>query len=691
MAQTKSSLQMDNPIPFIIVDDNGKFSINKDVQKLLQNQHTTVSCISIVGKYRTGKSYLLNRFFGRNSGFDLGGAIQAKTKGIWIWVKPHPVEENRLLILLDTEGLHDVEKGDETNDIQLFSFALLLSTCLVYNATGTLDDVIIQQLNLVSSLTENIKINEANEEDGNHFNRYFPSFYLVLRDFFLKLEINGKACTPDDYLENSLKLKKGTGKKIAEYNMPRECIQAFFPNRRCFVLGKPVDDDAKLVALDEVSDEEIRPKFLEDVHMVITEILSDSAPMQVDGHIITASRYVQLAETYVDAFNNGAIPCISNALDLLKYKECRRALEEAIKLYDSTLSECLNGLLPVSQEEMSSTLKSAHTIALDHYCKQAIFDKEGEYVNKLTEEMEAVSKKHIDLNNEASREKCKEVIKKSFSIIEEKTTQDAYTCPGGFTQYTEDRDKAMEMYESEPNKGPLAEEVLNEYIQGCRKQESTILNADKALSEKERELMREKEERRRKEEEVKVARERQQRLIQEMTTQQENHVSALMRLQQDYSEQHERLLEEHKQDLAEKEKQYSDMVKEGLHKQAGQYQELIDDMKHDKEAMERNYQNQVKQMEEFRQIQESMIKEMKNGEELNMKKVQMLEEKLKEEENVKSGIKVFGIFSKLLSTFSNMYQARALNKHATALEKKGYTGMSGKEYTNKDLKDMEID
>ena len=39
-----------------------------------------------------------------------------------------------------------MEKGDETHDMKLFSLALLLSNCLVYNAVGTLDDVIIQQL-----------------------------------------------------------------------------------------------------------------------------------------------------------------------------------------------------------------------------------------------------------------------------------------------------------------------------------------------------------------------------------------------------------------------------------------------------------------------------------------------------------------------------------------------------------------
>ena len=43
-------------------------------------------------------------------GFPLGNAIQSKTKGIWAWCVDHPVNEDEQLLLLDTEGLGDIEK-----------------------------------------------------------------------------------------------------------------------------------------------------------------------------------------------------------------------------------------------------------------------------------------------------------------------------------------------------------------------------------------------------------------------------------------------------------------------------------------------------------------------------------------------------------------------------------------------------
>lgn len=44
------------------------------------------------------------------AGFSLGSTIQSHTNGIWMWCIPHPQKPDNTLILLDTEGLGDVEK-----------------------------------------------------------------------------------------------------------------------------------------------------------------------------------------------------------------------------------------------------------------------------------------------------------------------------------------------------------------------------------------------------------------------------------------------------------------------------------------------------------------------------------------------------------------------------------------------------
>ena len=40
----------------------------------------------------------------------MGDTIESKTKGIWAWCRVHPERKNEVLLLLDTEGLGDVDK-----------------------------------------------------------------------------------------------------------------------------------------------------------------------------------------------------------------------------------------------------------------------------------------------------------------------------------------------------------------------------------------------------------------------------------------------------------------------------------------------------------------------------------------------------------------------------------------------------
>ena len=95
---------------------------------------------------------------------------------------------------------------DQTHDVKIFSLAILLSTCFVYNSVGSIDENAIQSLNMVLNLTDHIGKMSGSSSD-------MPSFVWVVRDFALQLvDSKGTSITAHQYLENALSQQRGTNK-----------------------------------------------------------------------------------------------------------------------------------------------------------------------------------------------------------------------------------------------------------------------------------------------------------------------------------------------------------------------------------------------------------------------------------------------------------------------------------------------
>ena len=64
-----------------------KYVVSEEARQLLGDMHEKVAVIAVAGKYRTGKSFLLNRVIlnKRDGGFGVGPTINPCTKGLWVW------------------------------------------------------------------------------------------------------------------------------------------------------------------------------------------------------------------------------------------------------------------------------------------------------------------------------------------------------------------------------------------------------------------------------------------------------------------------------------------------------------------------------------------------------------------------------------------------------------------------------
>uniref|UniRef100_A0A452F349 GB1/RHD3-type G domain-containing protein n=1 Tax=Capra hircus TaxID=9925 RepID=A0A452F349_CAPHI len=422
--------------------------------KILSAIRQPIVVVAIVGLYCTGKSYLMNKLARKKKGFSLGSTLQSRTKGIWMWCVPHPEKPDRTLVLLDTEGLGDVEKGDNQNDSWIFALAILLSSTFVYNSMGTINQQAMDQLHYVTELTDRIRARSSPDvdevEDSADFVSFFPDFIWTLRDFSLNLEADGQSITADEYPENSLKLRKGKGD-----------LELFFPKKKCFIFDWPTDRK-KLGQLEELCDDELDSEFVQQAAVFCSYIFSNSKTKTLRRH----QGLETLVQTYVNAINSGDLPCMENAVLALDEIENSAAVQKAIAHYDQQMSQKLQ--LP---SETLQELLDLHRASEKEATEAQLGKKQDDFCNQ---------------NLKASEDHCSALLKDIFSPLEEDVKQGIYLKPGGYRLLMEKRQELKKKYFQEPRKGIQAEEILQEYLKSRESVTDVILQTDQTLSEKEK-------------------------------------------------------------------------------------------------------------------------------------------------------------------------------------------------------------
>ncbi|XP_036204357.1 guanylate-binding protein 4-like [Myotis myotis] len=480
-----SGYTMMDPI-CLVENQNNQLTVNPTALEILDKISQPVVVLAIAGLYRTGKSYLMNRLAGQNHGFCLGSTVRSETKGIWMWCVPHPSKPNHTLVLLDTEGLGDVEKGDSKNDSWIFALAVLLSSMFVYNSMSTINHQALEQLHYVTELTKLIRTKSSpisgEAGDSAEFASFFPDFVWVVRDFTLELELDGWTITEDDYLENALKLVPGEDPKIQQANIPREYIRKFFPKRKCFTFDRPTTDKKLLHRMDGVSENQLEFSFQEQSKNFCNYIFTEAKTKTLrEGIIVTGNRLGTLGKAYVDAINSGAVPCLENAVTTLAERENSAAMQKAADHYSEQMAQRVSFPTDTLQE-LLDLHAACEKEALEIFMECSIMDEKQGFQEKLMDIIEKKKKDFLLQNEEASGKYCQAQLMQLSESLMESISRGMFSVPDGYKLYLEAIDKLEQSYTLVPRKGVKAMEVFQNFKQSQAATKESILQADKALT-----------------------------------------------------------------------------------------------------------------------------------------------------------------------------------------------------------------
>lgn len=311
--------------PLVSFED-GAYRVDETTAAWLETRTRPFAVVACAGRFRTGKSFLLNRLLRRpaSDGFGVGSTVQACTRGIWACTD-FLSEDGRDVLVLDSEGIDALDAEGE-HDTKIFALTVLLCSAFAYNSMSHLDEAAVQTLSMMTRVAETL---------GS--DAHAPSLYWILRDFSLQLaDPQGNPMTHAEYLEQALAPPSSSSKCAT-----RDAIRAVFPTRHLVTLPRPHRG--------EKLEQAVNAKFDRFLNTFRSHLCKHAAPIAAQGVPLTGKTYVALLRTLVARVNESdVIPKLQDAWSLLsklQHAEAEAALKE--RLLAHVQAEC-----PTDTEEV---------------------------------------------------------------------------------------------------------------------------------------------------------------------------------------------------------------------------------------------------------------------------------------------------------------------------------------------------
>ena len=428
--------------PLVTIDPDGKLTVPDRALVMLREVEDDVAVVAVAGAARGGKSFLLNCLAAAREQplegpppvrFTVGPNVAPCTLGLWAWMSPESVEvadgQRMRILFVDSEGLGAI-KSAEQKDMNILALALLLSSTFIFNSTGAIDERSIGKLAFVTKLSRHVRINLDGSDDAADFERSFPNFLWVLRDFSLTLrDSTGGSLSEKQYLERALQPERGLGDAVAERNRLRMLLTTFFPRRDCCTLPRPLTAESALSqmgAVDVDSHVQFRDGFTAALARLRSQLFQGLRPKRLHGSALKGASLAILLTEYVGAMNSGQVPTIARGWEAVQQAQSLKAVKSAIQCFKATMSVSADGAAleyPMSPEVLRKRYDTALAEA-KRVLSAGLLDPDDssthELVAKVQSSCDAVFELCKEHNSAALQKQLRAVLTKGWESTHDK-------------------------------------------------------------------------------------------------------------------------------------------------------------------------------------------------------------------------------------------------------------------------------
>lgn len=176
----------------------------------------------------------------------------------------------------------------------------------------------------------------------------FPALFWVLRDFGLSL---GQGQTPATYLDGTLlKAPECVG----------SAIQEAFPERACFALPRPAQDEEVVQDLERVPFWELAGGFQTGVGRLVGRVMEAAEAVGTGERATSGASLADSVQFLVQALNGAVLPEVRSSTSALEHRVYREALESSMALYADLTSDSGTHFTRDSSTDDRSVLRAKH-------------------------------------------------------------------------------------------------------------------------------------------------------------------------------------------------------------------------------------------------------------------------------------------------------------------------------------------